>query len=227
MAHFIKPIIVGKNSFIGARVTLLPGTEIGENCIIGAGSVVKGKIPNNSIVIGNHPIESDFRKKEKLNDKFVLLGVATAWDKNKGLLDYLKLADMLDDDYRIVLVGLKKNQIEILPKNVLGIERTANIKELAEIYTAADLFLNLSYCENYPTVNIESLACGTPILTYKTGGSPEIVEDYGGTVVEQGDIIKVLESIKTIKEKGVHKVCVDIGNFGNAKVIDNYLKLYI
>lgn len=174
-----------------------------------------------------YPIESDFRKKKKLDDKFMLLGVATAWDKNKGLLDYLKLASMLDDDYRIVLVGLKKNQIEILPKNVLGIERTANIEELAKIYTAADLFLNLSYCENYPTVNIESLACGTPILTYKTGGSPEIVEDYGGTVVEQGDIIKVLESIKTIKEEGVHKVCVDIGKFDNAQVIDNYLKLYI
>lgn len=174
-----------------------------------------------------YPIESDFRKKKKLDNKFVLLGVATVWDKNKGLSDYLKLADILDDDYRIVLVGLKKNQMEILPKNVLGIERTANVKELAKIYTAADLFLNLSYCENYPTVNIESLACGTPILTYKTGGSPEIVEDYGGTVVEQGNIMKVLESVKAMKKDGAHKVCVDRCKFDNAQVIDNYLKLYI
>ena len=93
----------------------------------------------------------------------------------KGFSDYLKLANILDSDYKVVLVGLTKEQIKQLPNNVIGIERTASIKELAQIYTAADLFLNLSYCENYPTVNIEAMACGTPVLTYKTGGSSEIV----------------------------------------------------
>lgn len=146
-----------------------------------------------------YPIESDFREKNHLEEKYILLGVATAWDEMKGYSDYLKLAEILSDEYKIVIVGLKKTQMDKLPSNVLGIERTANVKELAEIYTAADLFLNLSYCENYPTVNIEAMACGTPVLTYRTGGSPEIVEKYGGIIVEQGDLDKVATLIKNKK----------------------------
>ena len=92
-----------------------------------------------------YPIESDFREKNHLEEKYILLGVATAWDEMKGYSDYLKLAEILSDEYKIVIVGLKKTQMDKLPSNVLGIERTANVKELAEIYTAADLFLNLSY----------------------------------------------------------------------------------
>ena len=126
----------------------------------------------------------------------MLLGVATSWDKNKGLFDYLKLADLLGDNYRVVLVGLTKKQIRKLPKNVLGIERTANVRELAEIYTAADLFLNLSYCENYPTVNIEALACGTPVITYEVGGGPEIVRRFGGQVISKGNINGVVTCIE-------------------------------
>lgn len=146
-----------------------------------------------------YPIESDFREKNHLEEKYILLGVATAWDEMKGYSDYLKLAEILSDEYKIVIVGLKKTQMDKLPSNVLGIERTVNVKELAEIYTAADLFLNLSYCENYPTVNIEAMACGTPVLTYRTGGSPEIVEKYGGIIVEQGDLDKVATLIKNKK----------------------------
>lgn len=186
------------------------------------------KVINNGIDTSKfYPIESDFREKYEIEDKFVLLGVATSWDKNKGFYDYLKLADMLSEDYRVVLVGLIKEQIEKLPKRVLGIERTANVKDLAEIYTAADLFLNLSYCENYPTVNIEAMACGTPVLTYKTGGSTEIVEEYSGAVVEQGDITKVSEVIKEMKEKSSNKICIDKAKFDNAQVTDNYMKLYV
>lgn len=51
--HINKPIVIGDNSFIGARASLLPGTTIGKNCIIGACAVVKGTIPDNSIVVGN------------------------------------------------------------------------------------------------------------------------------------------------------------------------------
>lgn len=145
-----------------------------------------------------HPTESDFREKNRLSDKFILLGVATSWDEMKGYSDYLKLADLLGEKYKVILVGLTKTQNSKLPNSVLGIERTANVQELAEIYTAADLFLNLSYCENYPTVNLESMACGTPVLTYKTGGSSEIVKKYGGLVVEQGNIDAVLEIISQI-----------------------------
>ncbi|MEE0944422.1 MAG: acyltransferase [Clostridia bacterium] len=51
--YFLNEIYIGENSFIGARASLLPGTHIGDNCIIGAGAVVKGNIPDDSIVVGN------------------------------------------------------------------------------------------------------------------------------------------------------------------------------
>ena len=173
-----------------------------------------------------YPIESDFRKRNDLEDKFVMLGVATSWDEMKGYSDYLKLSEMLGEAYKVVLVGLTKEQVEKLPKNVLGIERTANVQELAEIYTAADVFVNLSYCENYPTVNIEAMACGTPVLTYKTGGSPEIVRDYGGYVIKQGDIDAVEKKIRYIENNGIKLIQIDREKYDNKKVSDKYIKIY-
>lgn len=186
------------------------------------------KVINNGIDTSKfYPIESDFRKKNGLEGKFVLLGVATVFDDMKGYSDFLKLREMLGDEYRIVLVGLTKVQIKDLPRGILGIERTSSVRELAEIYSAADLFLNLSYCENYPTVNIEAMSCGTPVLTYKTGGSPEIVEKYGGIIVEQGNTTAVANKCRNIKsgEERIKNSFVLEEN-DNSVVIRNYLKLY-
>lgn len=172
------------------------------------------------------PIKSNFRSKYKINEKFIILGVATIWDDMKGYSDYLQLIKILGDDYCLVLVGLTKQQLCKLPKEIIGIERTSNIKELAEIYTATDLFVNLSYCENYPTVNLEAIACGTPVLTYETGGSPEIVKRYNGYVIEQGNVYKVSEKILSLKENGIEKLNVDKTVFDNSRVIKQYLNLY-
>lgn len=185
------------------------------------------KIINNGIDTKQfYPIEGDFRKKNSLENKFVLLGVATSWDKMKGYSDYLKLADLLGNEYRVVLVGLTDKQKTKLPTTVIGIKRTGNVKELAQLYTAADVFLNLSYCENYPTVNLEALACGTSVLTYKTGGSPEIVEDYEGYVVEKGNLDAVVEKIKDLKSNGAQKIYIDREKMDNTQITMNYLKLY-
>ena len=185
------------------------------------------KVINNGIDTSKfYHIESDFRKKNGLEGKLVLLGVATVFDDMKGYSDFLKLREMLGDEYRIVLVGLTKEQIKNLPKGILGIERTSSIKELAEIYSAADLFLNLSYCENYPTVNIEAMSCGTPVLTYKTGGSPEIVEEYGGIVVEQGDIESVNMTVREVYKKGRERICINKSLYDNQQATTNYLRLY-
>lgn len=186
------------------------------------------RVINNGIDISQfYPVKSDFRQKNGLENKFVVLGVATSWNELKGYSDYLKLANILGNDYRIVLVGLTKEQIENLPENIIGIERTANVRELTEIYTMADLFLNLSYCENYPTVNIEAMACGTPVLTYNTGGSPEIIEKYGGIVVEQGEVYVVADKCRNLKN-GIEEIK---NNFvleenDNFTVIKKYLRLY-
>lgn len=140
------------------------------------------------------PTESNFREKYNLLDKKIVLGVASTWTPRKGLQDFFKLAQMLDDSYRIVLVGLNDAQMQNLPKNIIGIKRTNSLQELAEIYTAADVFVNPTYEDNYPTVNLEAQACGTPVITYDTGGARETVNGVG--VVEKGDIQKLEKAIK-------------------------------
>ncbi len=147
------------------------------------------------------PLSNDFRKVYSIENKFIILGVATAWDNMKGYSDFIKLADMLDESYRIVMVGLTEAQIQALPNNILGIRRTVSVKELAQIYSASDVFLNLSYCENYPTVNLEARSCGVSVITYKTGGSPESAGEHG-IVVEQGDLSEVTKRIHEIRKSG-------------------------
>ena len=141
--------------------------------------------------------ESDFKKRLGLSDKKILLGVSTAWDEMKGLSDYYKLADIVGKEYQVILVGLTDDQKKKLPYNVIGITRTNSVQELVKIYSVTDVHVNLSYCDTYPTVNIEAAACGVPTVSYRTGGSPEFVVPTGGLVVNKGDINAVAQAIKT------------------------------
>lgn len=146
--------------------------------------------------------QSDLRKKHGIENKFVLVGVAGVWDAMKGLEDFIKLSSMLPDDCVIIMIGLTKKQIEGLPKNIIGIERTENQTQLAEYYSIADVYVNPTYNDSFPTVNLEALACGTPVITYKTGGSPESVTEGTGLVVNKGDVDNLLYAIETIKRNG-------------------------
>lgn len=144
------------------------------------------------------PTPSDFRERYGLQDKKIVLGVASVWDERKGLDDFIRLAGMLDDRYVIALVGLSEKQIRRLPKRMLGIRRTNSPTELAAIYTAADVFVNLTYEDNYPTVNLEAQACGTFVVTYNTGGCSETLLPNQGIVFPCGnvhDVRKVIEAI--------------------------------
>lgn len=132
------------------------------------------------------PTPGDFRAHYQLQDKFIVLGVASTWDDRKGLKDFWKLAKMLDERFAIVLVGLNKGQLRELPANVIGIGRTNDASELAMIYTAADVFVNPTYEDNYPTVNLEAAACGTKVITYDTGGCRETIQSTQGVVVKTG-----------------------------------------
>lgn len=147
------------------------------------------KVINNGIDLNIFkPTESDFRKKYALENKYVVLGVAFGWGKRKGLDVFIELAKRLDKEkYKIVLVGTDDNVDRLLPENIISIHRTQNQTELAEIYTAADVFANPTREENYPTVNMESIACGTPVVTFNTGGSPEIIDKGCGTAVAKND----------------------------------------
>lgn len=152
------------------------------------------------------PTPSDFRGKYGLQDKFVVLGVASVWDERKGLDDFIKLSEMLDEQkYSIVVVGLSKEQLSAQKKSIIGIGRTESAKELAGIYTAADVFVNPTYEDNYPTVNLEAKACGTSVITYNTGGSPESVPL--DNVIERGEIQLLCRRIVCICEKGTASEC--------------------
>lgn len=147
--------------------------------------------------------KNGLRDRHLLGNKSVILGVASIWDKRKGLDDFLSLNTILNDqEFQIILIGLSKSQIKALPSNIIGIERTENIQELAEYYAVADAFVNPTWQDNFPTTNIEALACGTPVITYNTGGSPESIDDTTGIVVNKGDIEALKNAIEKIKLKG-------------------------
>jgi len=142
------------------------------------------------------------RAKYKLNGKFIILGVANVWSSRKGLNDFIELSKKLNTNYQIIIVGLTKKQIKIIPDHIIGIEKTENVQQLAELYTASDVFLNPTYEDNFPTTNLESMACGTPVISYKTGGSPEAINEQTGVVVKKGNLNGLASAIEHIKEKG-------------------------
>lgn len=131
------------------------------------------------------PTPSDFRERYGIGDRFMILGVASPWTERKGLGDFVRLAGELDSDrYAIVLVGLSAKQMKSLPVGIIGLTRTDSPQELAGIYTTADVFFNPTVEDNYPTVNLEAEACGTPVITYDTGGCRETIADVRSHVVE-------------------------------------------
>ena len=170
------------------------------------------------------PTESDILSRLGIGGKKVILGVAAVWDRRKGMADFIELANMLDDSYRIVLVGLNKEQIASLPGNVIGIGRTDSVTELVELYSAAYVFVNATYEDNYPTTNLEAIACGTPVITYDTGGSPESAEFYGMTLKEKSakaiyDALGKIEEVKPVSDY--------MEKISNDRAINEYLKLIV
>lgn len=160
---------------------------------------------NNVEVINNgidlsifRPVESNFKNKYKIQDKKMLLGVASVWNDRKGFDTFLKLAEKIDKNTVIVMVGVNDSQLKILPENIIGIKRTNSTEELAKIYSAADVFINPTMEDTFPTTNLEALACGTPVITYKTGGSVESITDECGIVVSKGDIDGILKCISEL-----------------------------
>lgn len=188
------------------------------------------KIINNGIDLSFFkPTRSNFRSKYNLEHKFIVLGVAGVWNYKKGFKDFIKLSTLLDDKYRIVLVGLSKKQIEQLPSNIIGISKTNNIKELAEIYTAANVFVNPTLEDNFPTTNLEALACGTPVVTYETGGSTESINESCGFVVKKGNINEIFERIKILHDtkQNYQNNCMKVAaNYNKFDRFEDYIEVY-
>jgi glycosyltransferase involved in cell wall biosynthesis len=169
---------------------------------------------------------------KSLRGKFILLGVASVWTERKGLYEFIKLRGHLDDSFAIVLVGISPKLQKKLPKNIFSIERTTNQEELASIYSCADLYLNLTFEDTYPSTNLESIACGTPVITYRTGGSPESVYEGSGFLIEQGDVTSLVDKIIELKNSNSSKLDskflnkVAMNNFNKDTNFIQYLELY-
>ncbi len=144
------------------------------------------------------PTPSDFRAQHGLENKKIVLGVAFGWGYSKGLDVMVALAKRLPPDYQVVMVGTNAYIDKQLPASILSIHRTQDQQELAGIYTAADVFVNPTREETYPTVNMEAIACGTPVITFRTGGSPEIVDETSGIVVAKEDVVAMEAEILRI-----------------------------
>ena len=172
------------------------------------------------------PTESDFSKKYNINDKFIILGVASVWGERKGIKYFIELSEKLSDEYKIVIVGVDEKQKKSIPKDIISICRTNNAKELAEIYTSSDVFVNPTLEDNFPTTNLEALACGTPVITFNTGGSIECINKNTGKIVEKDDINGLVKAIKNLKVDRLE--CINKARlfFNKNKKFEEYISLY-
>lgn len=167
--------------------------------------------------------------------RYRILGVSSVWTESKGLYDFYYLREQLDENkYEIVLVGLSKEQIKDLPKGIEGITRTNSVKELVEYYSSADVFINPTYSDTFPTTNLEALACGTPVLTYQTGGSVEAISPETGWIVEQGNVAGVAKVIEQLEQReegemlAQRRACRDRAEkeFNKYNMYQEYMQLY-
>lgn len=165
-----------------------------------------------------------------IEGKKVILGVANMWSQNKGLGDFIALNRKIDHSkYQIVLVGLNSRQLKNIDSDILALGRLNDSYEMARLYSAADIFVNPTYQDNFPSTNIEAIACGVPVVTYKTGGSVESVSEETGRIVERGDIAGLSAAIDYICDhKDKYKECRRIAEekYNKYKVYANYLRLY-
>ena len=162
--------------------------------------------------------DEELLRKYQIENKKICLAVSNVWTAQKGYAEYLKLATMLPNDWVLVMIGLTAKQIAKLPANIIGIERTKSKSELASWYSNAEVLVNLSLEDNYPTVNIEAMACELPIIGYRTGGIVEqLAED--GYLVDKYDlasVVKIIQETQFIKKP--HQ-------FTN-EMVSKYLELY-
>ena len=190
-------------------------------------SFLKGK---DNMVINNGIDINMFSPSPSSEEKPYILGVASSWNQSKGLFDFYKIREKLsEEEYDIIIVGLTKEQIQDLPPGIKGVSRTESVSALAELYSGAFAFVNPTYADSFPTVNMEALACGTPVITYRTGGSPEIIDESTGIVVEQGDIDAIVRAIRHLKDAPIASEACRlraVSRYDKKERFMDYIRLY-
>lgn len=176
-----------------------------------------------------HPVDSDFRQRHGLEGKTILLGVADDWLRRKGLQSMIALADRLDERYQLVLAGTNERVEAMLPSRILPVRSMRDKSALAQLYSAADIFLQTSQEDNFPTVNVEALACGTPVITFDVGGCPDALDESCGRVVPAGDVDAMLAAIReqTATHAMTQEACLRrAAYFSTERMCAEYLALY-
>ena len=186
------------------------------------------RVINNGIDLTkfNPKMGSNFRSEYDLDGKTVILGVASEWTERKGYTDFIKLAHELSETQKLVMVGINDKQVEELPDSIIAIKKTNSIEELVEIYSAVDVFFNFTYEDNFPTVNLEALACGTPVITYRTGGSIEAITKENGFVIEQGKYMRALELVDSAKRLSRDQIAEYSMRYNANNRYKEYIHLY-
>ena len=175
-----------------------------------------------------HPVESSLREQNGLNDKRIVLGVASVWDERKGLNTFFELAQHLPEEYQIILIGLDSRQINEKPENIVAIEKLSDPNELAKWYTAADIYVNTSVEESMGLTTVEAMACGTPVIVMDATGSPELVDKGCGKIVESGNLDELIKAVlNTEKNEKISEDCIKHAEgFEKTKQYEKYLHLY-
>lgn len=176
-----------------------------------------------------YPRKNNLREKYNLQDKKIILGVASTWSERKGLEDFIELSKVISDEYKIILLGLNKKQLKKMPENILALERTDTIDELAEFYSVADVYFNASMEETFGLTTVEAMACGTPAIVYNSTALPEVVSKNSGIVVEPKNIKEVLNSIKLICESDFFEkdeIIMQAKRFNKIDQFNKYNDLY-
>ncbi len=172
------------------------------------------------------PTENDIRARYHIGEKPIYLGVANVWEPRKGLQTFYDLAERAGESAQIVLIGLSKKQLKNLPKGFIGLSRTESVQELAAWYTAADVFVNPTIEDNFPTTQLEALACGTPVVCYNTGGCAESLDDSCGIVVPKNDFSALADAVSRAKELKSEHCRRRAEQFGQQERFEEYLSLY-
>jgi len=188
------------------------------------------KIINNGIDIEKFSgLDSNLRGKYFIGDRKIVLGVASKWTKRKGLKYFIELESIIDhDSYQLVLIGVDKKQKKEIGDSIITINRTNTFEELIAWYSEADVFVNTSEAENFPTVNLEALACGTPVVTFNTGGSWESVGEEVGELVKEKDVVVLYDAIKRcVARRITPEQCKEHAQiFDRKECFSKYLVLY-
>jgi len=171
---------------------------------------------------------SSAREKYRLGDKFIILGVASVWDKRKGLATFLEMAEQLSGEEVIILVGLTQEQIAQMPPNIVGITRTENQQELAQLYSGADVFVNPSKEETFGLVTAEAMACGTPVVVYDSTACAEIACGRGAILQPTAGAGELLAAAREVGRNKDVQVCRQVveDRFDQKIMIQGYVSAY-